>query len=214
MRIHKFLLICALLAACSPSDNKIGATSSAPNTSKIISTNPAAQTNEAKLFGTWRIVSLNGSAIEPGIEDTGVNTAPRVNFWPSEFGVATGCNGAGGFGVLRGNRYYAALGPSTLMRCDGLMAQEDTINALMRDAPSVTFQADGTLKLESKDTIMVLAKDPVASDKLPEIKAPSQRFILAGTFWEINTFDGATATLRSQRDAGPRPLIFEADLDL
>ena len=214
MRIHKFLLICAVSAACSPSDNKIGATSSAPNTSKIVSTSPTAQTNETKLFGTWRIVSLNGSAIKLGIEDTGLDTKPRVNFWPSGFGFATGCNGAGGFGVLRGNRYYAALGPSTLMRCNGLMAQEDTINALMRAAPSVTFQADGTLKLESKDTIMVLAKDPVASDKLPEIKAPSQRFILAGTFWEINTFDGATATLRSQRDAGPRPLIFEADLDL
>ena len=209
MRIQEFVLLCALLAACSPTDNNIGATISAPNTSKIIPTSPTAQADETKLFGTWRIVSLNGSAIKRGIEDTGVDTTPRVNFWPSGVGVATGCNGYGSFGVLRGNRYYIAPGASTLIGCSALAAQEDTIFALMRAAPSVTFQADGTLRLKSKDTIMVLVKDPVASTKLPNIVAPSQRLILAGTSWEISVIDGAFLTPSRRKE--DRPLVFEAD---
>jgi heat shock protein HslJ len=209
MRTQSFLLICATLAACSPVDTKTGAQSTAKPRSNEVTPSPGPQINEASLFGSWRILSLNGVAVKSPSSGSEMFGTARVNFWQSGFGVATGCNGYGGNGLLRGNRYYTAPGPSTAIGCPNLDAQEATITNAMRAAPRVSFDADGKLRIESKDVIMILLKDPGASAALPKMADIPPQFLLAGTSWQIAVVDGQYLTPRSQQEA--RPLVFEAD---
>ncbi len=208
MRTQILLLVCATLAACSQVDTKTSAKNKVVVPSNVTSKSPSRQIDETKLLGSWNIESINGVVVKPAQAGSEMFGIPRVNFWQSGFGIATGCNGYGGNGLLRDNRYYTAPGPITLVGCPTLQAQEDTITKAMRAAPRVSFEVNGKLRLESKDVIMILAKDSIASASLPRTTTAPQ-FLLAGTSWQIAVIDSEYQRPRSQKET--RPLVFEAD---
>jgi heat shock protein HslJ len=209
MQMIKLAVLLVALAACSPSgDNPIAKEPATKITARSGAVS-APQLDEAKLFGTWKIVSLNGVAIKPVIADSGQDRTPRLSFYPAGFGGSSGCNSFGGQGLLRGDRYYTAPGASTAMACPDLTTQEDMISDVMRHAPRLSFGANGALTLTSKDIALVLSYDSAASPKSPRLTDKQPQFILAGTTWQIYQIDGGFLTPRSQREA--RPLTFEAD---
>lgn len=202
MRAFICLCLAIPLIACRPP----------ADTSKQATSSPSAKSDanngeidEGKLYGAWKIVSLGGSAIQLASADR----VPRLNFWAGGYGGNTGCNDFGGQGLVRDARYFTNSGPMTAVACPTIDAQENAILALMRDGPRIAYIANGKITLTSKDTRLVLKKDEAATRKMRAQALPAPDLILAGTFWQITSVDGAWLKPRNQRES--RPLAFEAD---
>jgi heat shock protein HslJ len=204
LRVVICTFLAFFLAACTPPANTSKRDS---HRSDAKAKSAQVSDEEAKLYGAWRILSLNGSAVAGAGADA--DRIPRLKFWAGEYGGNTGCNDFGGQGLMRDNRYYTKAGMMTAVACPKVNAQEDAIIALMRDGPTVSFLSDGSIALTTPTIRAVLAKDDVASRQMRAQSSPSQGVILAGTSWQITSVDGAWLNPRSQREA--RPLVFEAN---
>lgn len=110
---------------------------------------PAADT--PSLAGTsWRFTTIDGAP--PAAAETRLEFAERLN-------ANAGCNGMSAHWHLDGERLVLE-GPlvATRMFCEGKMAQEGAVGALLSGSPSISLSGN-TLTLTSAEHSAVLARN-------------------------------------------------------
>jgi heat shock protein HslJ len=87
------------------------------------------------LTGTrWRFVTIDGAAA--------VSDRTELSFETARMGANVGCNGLGGAWRMEGNRIVTESMISTMMYCDGKMAQEHAVSQLLEGRPEVALSND------------------------------------------------------------------------
>lgn len=97
----------------------------------------------------WTFVAIDGA--KP------VGKQASLNFEEQRLGANVGCNGMGGSWRLVGGRLTVDGIVSTMMFCEGIMAQEQAVAKLLEGRPSLTFQGN-RLFLHSDDHSAELVK--------------------------------------------------------
>ncbi len=158
----------------------------------------------AQMDGRWIITSFDGKKPSALQEDSGGQRNPEFTFGPNGYGGTSGCNSLGGLGVLKGDRYYTAIGPQTVMGCFGtVLEQEKALHELFRSSPKVSLSGDDLMTLTGGGHKIMFEK------KLGLVgEEQFDPLLLAGTRWLILSIDGQYQTARNQADR--RPLSFDA----
>lgn len=113
----------------------------------------AAGEDSASLIGAWKLVSYGPADAQiPALEGT------EAGLTFNEDGTLTGnsgCNGLGGAYTVEGDQITFSEIVSTLMLCDLLMEQEETIHIVLADTSTYTIEGN-TLTLTNNDMALVL----------------------------------------------------------
>ena len=88
----------------------------------------------------WRFVTIDGAAP--------VSDRTELSFEAERLGANVGCNGMGGSWRMEGGHLVTDGIISTMMYCDGKMAQEHAVSQLLETRPEVSL-ADDRLTLRS-----------------------------------------------------------------